>query len=185
VTARTFDERVVLLEAFAACVDALPSAAWQRLRLRCAPLLGRTPDAVFARALLAAVPYEYEYGQNSPRAPLIIRAIAGTSEAVIVSTNLAFQLLTTFVAPLESPPRLRHQSTGTPQSDRVIDAFNRLEHIMHRAHVRDTGVATAVRAAAQMLLRDDSLSPSAFERGWRWIANEVPFERISAQPSLG
>jgi hypothetical protein len=180
-TRRTVSEHITLVCNFAACIEALPPAAWQRLQERCRPLAGSTPAALFARARLAAL--AWDTFPDAPDAPALVRIIPVVTHASIVAMGIAHEVVTSAFPSTVAAPWTRQTSTGKPDADRYMDARNAIERTLALQGVRVAGVATAVRAAAHAVWHHDRLVPATFERVYRWVATEIPYAQVD--PAAG
>jgi hypothetical protein len=178
---RTFTEHTTLLGAFASLVDALSPTDWQRIAVRCRPLAGSTPAALFARAQLRATP---QIDLDLPGAPAIMRAVPLTLQSLGVAMWTTYEVVTSAFPSALGAPWTRQQSTGREDFDRRMDAQNAIEHAMARHRVRIPSVAAAVRAAAHAVSMHDWLAPAVFERAYQWLEPELPYTRVDpASPS--
>lgn len=168
-----------LFAAYCAHLAQLPPAAWDRLRLRCADLSGPSFRSLLRRARLAAQPYELPLPEaaGAPR----IRVLAGASRAVQTSLALAFEVAAEFDMPdprSPDPPPRRTQSTGDPTTDAYIDAFFLITAALAPIRHSDPGVAVAVHAAGQAVLRHDWLPSENFDALYAPIEPEIPFAAL-------
>jgi hypothetical protein len=183
---RRFDGHVQLFAAYGAHVAQLRSASWDRLRLRCADLNGTAFRSLFRRAFLAAKPYEL-YLPKSARRVTSLRVIVGASRVVQTTLALAFEIGAAFEVPdprAAGPPPGRTQSTGNPTTDAYIDATFLIGAALASVQRTDPGVAVAVRAAGQAVLRHDWLPRADFEALYAPIEPEIPFADLEP-PSSG
>ena len=171
-TPRTFDEHVVVLSAFAQCVASLTVSDWARVRARCTPLSGSSPAALFSRTQLAAKPYAAHLPQTTD--VLLIRAITGLTQGVLTSIGLAKEVAFAVAPSLNEPSRPRRASTGKELVDRYIDAMHTIASTVQAVAPYQVGVATAVDAAAQAVLRRDWLTDAQFHEIYQWIEPEIP-----------
>lgn len=179
---RTFDEHVVLLSAFAQCVATLTASDWAAIRARCAPISGSAPAALFARAQLAAKPCE-AYIVTTADVPLI-RAIGDVTRGFITSIGLAKEVAFAVAPSLYEPIRPRTASSGKETVDRYSDAMHRITSVVHAVAPYDAGIATAVDAAAQAVLRRDLLIDAQFHEIYQWIEPEIPIASFdTSRPS--
>jgi len=182
VTRRSFDEHSVLLSAFSECVASLTDADWGHIRARCKPIAGVSPAALFARAQLATKPH-LAYLLRPPEFS-VPGAISGVTLGVITSINLAKELTFAVAPSLNEPSRPRDVSTGKAVVDRYIDAMHRIAGAVHRVVPYHAGVATAVDAAAQAVLRRDWLADAQFHEIYRWIEPEIPIARFDPTSNI-
>lgn len=175
VTPRSFTEHTALLCTFASHVEALSSAAWQRIAVRCLPLAGTTPRALFARAQLRAAP---QINFDLPGAPAIARAVPLAAQMFGVTVWMTYEVVTSVFPSTLDTPWARRTSTGREDFDRRIDAQNAMEYAMARNGVLIPSVATAVRAAAHAIGLHDWLAPGTFERVYQWLEPELPYARV-------
>jgi hypothetical protein len=174
---RSFDEHVQLFAAYGARIGQLRPAAWHRLRLRCLDLSGPAFRSLFRRARLAAKPYELSVPESVRHLPSL-RVVAGASRLLQTSLALAAEVAAEFdIADPRSaePPPRRTQSTGDPITDAYVDAFFLIEATLAPFRHTDPGVAVAVRAAGQAVLRHDWLTPADFEALYAPVEPEIPF----------
>jgi hypothetical protein len=174
---RSFDEHVQLFAAYGARIAQLPAASWDRLRLRCADLNGRTFRSLVRRALLAAKPHEL-YVPDPARDVPLLRVVAGASRVVQAGLALAFEIGAEFDVPdsrTPDPPPRRTQSTGDPTTDACIDATFLIWAALAPVRRTDPGVAVAVRAAGDAVLRHDWLPRAVFDALYAPIEPEIPF----------
>ena len=148
---RSFIEHTTLVSAFATKVDELSADAWERLRLHCQPLGGTTPEVLFKRAQLFAMPYGYLPIPTT--APAYIRALPVLMRGFQIGVGLTYEVVTSAFPSTIEPPWTRRRSSDKPHFDRMIDANNMIEHAMERHGVRIPSVATGtqggiVRSAA-------------------------------------
>jgi hypothetical protein len=183
---RTFDEHVQLFAAYGARVAQLPSASWDRLRLRCADLNGPSFSSLVRRAVVAAKPHELYVPESARRIPLL-QVIAGASRVLQTGLALAFEISAEFDVPdpRASGPRPRGtQSTGDPTTDAYIDATFLIGGSLASVQRTDPGVAVAVRAAGHAVLRHDWLPRADFDALYAPIEPEIPFADLEP-PSSG
>lgn len=173
---RPFSEHVTLLCNFAACVEALSPEAWERLRERCRALDGSEPAAVFARAQLAAWPWRMAPARANE--PWVMRTMREAFHATQVGIALTGELVESAFPSSDRDLWRRSTSSENPDRDRYSDAFSTIEHALARHHVRTPGISTAVRAAAQAVLRHDFLTPADFDRVYQWVAPEIPYATV-------
>jgi hypothetical protein len=182
---RSFDEHVGLFVAYGARVAQLPPASWDRLRLRCANLNGAAFRSLLSRAFLAAKPYELWVPEPAHRGRSL-RVIAGVSRIVQTSLAVAAEVAAEFEASARHPPdapRRRPRSTGQLTTDAYIDANFLIESALTPIQRGDPGVATAVRAAGQAVLRHDWLARTDFEAVYALVEPEIPFADLEPPTS--
>jgi hypothetical protein len=181
---RSFDQHVALFVAYAARVAQLPPAAWDRLQLRCAALNGPAFRSLVNRAHLAAKPYKL-WLPRTTKPSGSLRAIAGVSRVVQTSMAFAFEVAAEFEASdphASASAKPRAGSTGRPRTDAYIDATFSIESALEQLQRTDPGVATAVRAAGQAVLRHDWLTQSDFEAVYAFVEPEIPFADLEPPP---
>jgi hypothetical protein len=77
-----------------------------------------------------------------------------------------------------TPPPRRTKSSGKARIDAWVDANFALEAAVAQHERSDPGVATAVRAAGQAVLRHDWMSPEAFHAVYRYVESEIPYAEL-------
>ena len=183
---RSFDEHVQLFAAYGAHIAQLRPASWDRLRLRCVDLSGPGFRSLLRRARLASKPNDL-YLSTSAQRITSLRVIAGASRVVQTTLAVAFEVAAEFDA---SDPRApepwprRTHSTGDPITDAYIDATFLIGAALAPFQRTDPGVAAAVRAAGQAVLRHDWLRRADFEALYAPIESEIPFASLEP-PSSG
>jgi hypothetical protein len=186
-TPRPLLERVEMLERFAARVDALSPAAWQRLKDRCAPLAGSSPTALYRRAALSGAAFELP---RFPDPPLPVRAIVLAQRTFTVGIGLSFEMITSAFPSTVEPPWTRRTASARPEFDRSIDAHNAIEHAMERNGMRIPSVWTALRASTEALWRRDWIADDTFWSIYRYVDAEIPYALVdpaanAATPASG
>lgn len=180
---RSFDDHVVLLGRFADRVSLLPPAAWDRIRERCASLSDPAFRALIQRAVIAAKPHEaFVPGLTDPSPRL--RLIAAASRAVQFSIAFFYEFGSEFDPEIEATAdalRRPWRSTGKPRTDMYIDAWRRIEAKLLPLEHSAPGVAAAVRAAGQAVLRHDRLNPETFADVYRFVEAEIPFAELESR----
>lgn len=182
---RSFDEHIVLFAAYGARVAQLQSASWDRLRERCADLNGPAFRSLVRRAFLAAKVYEMWLPEVARRIPSV-QVIDSVSRFVQRGLALAGEVAAEFdAAYLREPeqPRRRTTTTGAPRSDAYWDAICLIESALKHIQRTDPGVATAVRAAGQAVLRHDRLAPADFETVYSFVEPEIPYAELDPPPA--
>jgi hypothetical protein len=179
---RTHAEHVALYDAFATAVAGLSPAAWERIEARCSVLDSPSFAALVRRGQLFATPYAL-WLPDKAREHAVPRAIAAFSRGVMQAIGVTYELLAEFDA--DAPPRAEAEArpepapTGTPYVDAYVRASSLIESALAARERAHPGVATAVRSAAQAVLRHDWLPPDAFEAAYRYVAPEIPFESLA------
>jgi hypothetical protein len=182
---RSFDEHVQLFAAYGARIAQLRPASWDRLRLRCADLNGPAFRSLLRRALLAAKPHELYVPESARNVPLL-GVIAGASRVVQTGLALAFEIAAEFDVPdsrAPEPPPHRTRSTGDPTTDAYIDATFLIGGALAPVRRTDQGVAVAVRAAGDAVLRHDWLPRADFDALYAPIEPEIPFADLEPPTS--
>jgi len=183
---RSFAEHVQLFAAYGAHVAQLRPASWDRLRLRCVDLSGPTFRSLLRRARFAAKPQELYLSKSAQRVTSL-RLIAGASRVVQTTLAFAFEVAAEFDTSdshLPEPPPRRTHSTSDPTTDRYIHATFLIGAALVPIQRTDPGVATAVYAAGQAVLRHDWLLRADFEALYAPIESEIPFASLEP-PSNG
>jgi hypothetical protein len=174
---------------FAERVSGLTPEAWSRIQERCGGLTGESFAALLRRANLMASVYQLPsmltpVKQQSPTSRVLLGVINGVHQVVQTGIAVAFELGSEFdstePAP-EEPPR----TSSHPEINTYVDAALHLEATLRR-NAPDPGVAAAIRAGAQAVLRRDSLmSAAAFDDVYRYVEDEIPFDSLEPpQPLL-
>ena len=170
---RSFEEHVVLYCEFSRRVAGLSSESLDKLRARCAAIDGHSFGALMRRARLAARTHEVFHSRNST--PL--KFIANGSRCLQTGLAVALELVGEFQMPGSRAVR-RTDSTGKPRVDMFIDASFAIESALGSLSQNHPGVAAAVRAAADAVLRHDWLEPENFRRIYAFIEPEIPFAEL-------
>jgi hypothetical protein len=69
-------------------------------------------------------------------------------------------------------------NTGKPVIDACVDAFILIDNALASQARAQPGVAAAIRAAAQAVLRHDWLPPGEFEAVYTYIQPDIPFAEL-------
>src|SRR5262245_44381245 len=127
---RSLPELTELLVTYAHCVDALSPEAWERLRARCRPIAGSTPETLSQRAQLWASPLLVSW--PAPRnAPVWIRALPTLANAFAFTMGLSLEVVQSAFPWTVDPVRPeRTTTTGKPHVDRYIDAHHMIERAL-------------------------------------------------------
>jgi hypothetical protein len=182
---RSFDDHVDLYAAFAQRVSALSPAAWERLAARCADLEGSSFDAVIGRARVFARPFTAPLEGNSQNS--VGKAISAVAGVGITGLGIAFELareLGDVFATTPDEPLVRTRTTGTARNDRYVDANFLLENALREHDRAHPGLATAVRAASQAVLRHDWMPPEDFRSAYAVMEPEIPFADLTPKREL-
>lgn len=180
-TSAAFDERVGLLAAFADRVAALPAAAWERIRARCAPLEGDSPEAIFARARLSA--NSHTAGIPDDSGVMLVRVITTLSHGVQTALALAGEIAFTIAPGLDEPCPPLSRSTGNATTDRFIDAKHLIDAAVRNAGPRNSGLQAALDAASTALLKRRFLTAAQFGEFYKWVEPEIPIVTLDARPA--
>jgi len=183
--ARSFDDHVDLYATFAQRVSALSPAAWERLATRCAELDGSSLDAMLARARVFARPYVAALEDNAHNA--VGKAIATVAGAGIAGIGMAFQVareLGEVFTKTPDEPLSRKSSTGSARNDRYVDANFLVENALATHERAHPGLATAVRAAGEAVLRHDWMPPEDFASVYAVMESEIPFAELLPKTEL-
>lgn len=181
---RGFEHDAARYVTYAARVARLPSAVWDRLRLRCADLDGPAFRALLKRTAIAARPYGLWLPGVKPTPTL--QAIRAASRIVQTSIAFAHQVVAEFETPesrAADVAKRRTLSSGSPRIDALVHASMLIESTLAPLEGTGPGVATVLRAAGQAVLRHDWLSDAEFESVYRYVEPEIPF--ASLDTSLG
>ena len=180
---RTFREHVGLFAAYADAVAALPTSSWDRLTTTCASLEGDSFGAVLKRARLGA-------RASSILEPLAahswrVRGIAAVGTATLTGIGVAAELIGEFGrprSPSSVPLAVRHSD---PTTAKYVEAWFTLEAAIYPVAASHPGLAAAIRAAAQAVLRHDWLSPESFNAVYAFVEPEIPYETLDRGVSGG
>ncbi len=173
---RSFESHVDLVENFSMHVAALPCDAWDRLRIRCAPLSGRSPDILLARAQLYASFTAAQFAVH--RATPFARVIADVTTSAVTAVGFALEALFTVAPSLDRPTAPRRGPLAPPHAGRYADALERISAAVSQHSRRSDGVGTAIEAAAGALLRRDAIPDREFHAIYGWVEAEIPYHRI-------
>jgi hypothetical protein len=173
---RDYDRHVALFSAYADAVAALSPESWHRLTDACAPLDGDAVSAIVRRARLSATSYRtLERLATDSRVPRWIDAV---STASIAGIHVATDLLAEFDRSPESSAGARAASERTATGDAYVDAWFRIESALEARPPSHPGLATAVRAAGQAVLRHDWLLPATFAKVYGFVESEIPYQDV-------
>ena len=173
---RTFEKHVALYAAYADAVAALPAAAWDRLTTACGALEGESFGALLRRARLGAKPYNTLelFAAHSPA----LKGIAAVTTAAVTGIGVAFELIGEFER-RASPSSTRSSERATnPRYGEYVDAWLAIESALHSIQESHPGVAVAIRAAGQAVLRHDWLSAEAFAAVYGFVESEIPYATL-------
>jgi hypothetical protein len=181
---RSFHHHIELFVAFSDAVAHLSPESWSRLRRRCADLDSLAFRSLLRRALLAARPYAL-WLPEGVQPSRTLRVMAGVSRGVQTSIAFAAQVAAEFEASatrVRVSPSTRPTSTGKRGTAAYIDANFRIESALAPLERAHPGVATAVRAAGQGVLRHDWLSRTDFDAVYAYVEPDIPFARLQPPP---
>jgi hypothetical protein len=180
---REFSQHVALFGAYAEAVAALSPAAWDRLVVACAPLDGAAISAVVDRARLTAKAYVMESASNVSRAERRIAAIATNA---ITGIGVVTELVGEFTPRSGIPPtRPTVPRSDDPRVDAYVEGWFTMTLALVPFENAHPGVAAAVRAAGQAVLRHDHLSPATFAEVYGYVEAEIPFDSIEQSVASG
>jgi hypothetical protein len=176
---RSFDERVALYVAFSERVARLADADWNRLNAECAALDSTSFGALLERTRLSAKPYEMHL--PGARESLKLAAIKGASRAVMNTIFFTYQIAREFDEDTVAEWPARVKSTGNPRTDAHADAIIAIERAIAPREGKTPGVASAIRAAGQAVLRRDWMAPEDFEATYRYVEPIIPYASLTSQ----
>jgi hypothetical protein len=78
------------------------------------------------------------------------------------------------------PTWTRTTSTGNARTDRFIEASNRIEREISPRIEREPGVAAALRAAGQAVLRHGLIDAETFESTYAFVEPVIPYASLSS-----
>jgi hypothetical protein len=173
---RSFDQHVALFAAYAGAVAALSSESWNRLTTECAPLEGDSVSAIVRRARLGAKPTNVL--ESLAVYSRVTRWISVGSTAVVVGIHVAVELLAEFDQSQPSPSRRRSPTTSPSTEETYIDAWFSIQSALESKPPPHPGLAAAVHAAGQAVLRHDWLLPTTFADVYRFVESEIPYQDV-------
>jgi hypothetical protein len=178
---RDFHAHIALYAAYAGRVTALPPEAWARLEVVCASIDGDEITAVVDRARLAA--RAHNFLDRFATKDRVAGRIGALTTALITGIGVVTELVSEFEGPPSKQPGQRARPTGAPppadpDTTAYVDAWSAIEQAVAPVATRHPGVATAVRAAGQAVLRHDWLSRETFDAVYRFVEAEIPYASI-------
>jgi len=176
---RTYDERVALYIAFSDRVAHLTDAEWNSLNAECGPLNSTSFGALLERTRLSAKPYQMHL--PGARESLKLAAIKGASRAVLNTIFFTYQIAREFGEGTVAEWPARVKSTGNPRTDAHADAMIAIERAIAPREGKSPGVASAIRAAGQAVLRHDWLAPEEFAATYRYVEPIIPYASLTSQ----
>jgi hypothetical protein len=173
---RTFEEHVTLFAAYGDAVAALPASSWERLASACASLHGDSVRAVVRRARLHAKAFNImeQFAERSRMA----KAIAAVTTATITGIGVASELVGELEEQARSASIPSYERPSDPKSAKYVDAWFAIEAAIHSSTGRHPGVAAAIRAAGQAVLRHDWLSAETFTAVYGFVESEIPYATL-------
>jgi hypothetical protein len=173
---RTFEEHLALFAAYADAVASLPASSWERLARACASLDGDSFRAVLKRGRLHAKAFNMmeQFAGRSRMA----KAIAAVTTATITGIGVTSELVGEFEAQAPSASIPSYESSTDPESAKYVDAWFAIEAAIHSSTGRHAGVAAAIRAAGQAVLRHDWLSAETFAAVYGFVESEIPYATL-------
>jgi hypothetical protein len=106
------------------------------------------------------------------------KAIAAVTTATITGIGVASELAGEFDEPAPSAWIPSYERPTDPQSAKYVDAWFAIERAIHSSPGRHAGVAAAIRAAGQAVLRHDWLSAETFAAVYGFVESEIPYATL-------